>query len=378
MATTGGIEHVTYLRQARNALFGIWVILSLAAVFFARDFLVPIIFAFMISVAFRPIIRKLSRRGLPPWVSAVGILAALSIAVLTAAYVFSGPIADWIARAPAIQSEFVEKMLGLRSTFESFLNLAENIEKVTTPAPEPGIQEVVMKGSGLTSILSSAAGYPANFVIMLSAALVLAAFLMASGDMFYEKLIRIMPTLSDKKTALRIVYDVEHEVSVYLLTITAINIVFGLTVGIVFHFLGMPTPQLWAIAAFILNFIPYLGPITGTILTGLVSIVMFDSLGHALLAPLAYVILIGLETQIISPYLLSRRLQLNAVAILLALAFWAWAWGIPGIIIAVPALVTFRVLCGHIDALSSIGEFLSESASNEAVVEQSPAIDNKS
>jgi hypothetical protein len=46
---------------------------------------------------------------------------------------------------------------------------------------------------------------------------------------------------------------------------------------------------------------------------------------------------------------------------LLALAFWAWAWGIPGIIIAVPVLVTFRVLCGHINALSGIGEFLAES-----------------
>jgi predicted PurR-regulated permease PerM len=361
LVTAKHIEQTACLRQSRNALVVISILLTVGAIYFARGFLVPIVFAFMIALTFRPVIRKLARRNIPPWASTAGIAGAVSIAVFTASYLFGGPISEWIANAPSIQSEFIEKLRGMRAAFGNFLNLAENIQTAATPAQEPGTQEVVVKGSGFLSMLSSAAGYPANFAIMFGAALVLAVFLMASGDLFYEKLIRTMPTLSDKKTALRIVYDVEHEVSVYLFTITAINFGFALAVGFVFHFLGMPTPQLWAVAAFILNFIPYLGPITGTGLSALVSIVVFDSLGQALLAPMAYALLTGLETQAISPYLLSRRLQLNAVSILLALAFWAWAWGIPGIIIAVPVLVTFRVLCGHINALSGIGEFLAES-----------------
>jgi predicted PurR-regulated permease PerM len=200
-----------------------------------------------------------------------------------------------------------------------------------------------------------------------SGAIVIAVFLMASGDLFYEKLIRIMPSFEDKKAALRIVLDVEREVSAYLISITLINAGLAAAVGLAFWAIGLPTPQLWALFAFILNYIPYLGPISGLVLSAAMGVVVFETIGQALLAPLIYGALIGLETQIITPALLSRRMRINAVMILLSLAFWAWAWGIPGIVVAVPILVTFRVLCSHIEALSAIGEFLSQrSADGEA------------
>jgi predicted PurR-regulated permease PerM len=120
----------------------------------------------------------------------------------------------------------------------------------------------------------------------------------------------------------------------------------------------MPTPELWALAAFVLNFIPYLGPVLATSASALVAIAVFPTLGGALLPPLAYVLVAGIESQLVSPLLLSRKLQLNSVAILLALAFWAWVWGIPGIVVAVPILVTFRVLCAHINSLTIVGDFL--------------------
>ena len=172
---------------------------------------------------------------------------------------------------------------------------------------------------------------------------------------------RVLPSLSDKKTALRIVYDVEREVSAYILTITMINAGLGIAVAAAFYLLGMPTALLWALVAFVLNFIPYVGPGAGVALSGLFAIVAFDSLGFALLVPAAYIAVIGIESQIVSPYLLSRRLQLNSVAILLALAFWAWAWGIAGIVVAVPLLVTLRIFCSHLPSMSAIGEFLGES-----------------
>jgi predicted PurR-regulated permease PerM len=183
---------------------------------------------------------------------------------------------------------------------------------------------------------------------------------MASGDLFYEKLIRVLPTLSDKKAALAIALDVEREVSAYLLSITLINAGLAVCVGLAFWLIGLPTPHLWALFAFILNFIPYLGPITGLAFSALIGVVVFDTPGHALLAPLAYGLLIGLETQIVTPAVLSRRMEINAVMILLALAFWAWCWGIAGVVVAVPILVTFRVLCAHVEALAPFGEFLAQ------------------
>lgn len=359
-------ESAVYRKTSRTALIGIFILGIVAAIYLARDFLLPVVFAFLIALTFRPAIRKLARYNVPSWAAATGFASILVLASLVAAYLASGPISGWIADAPEIQRTFVEKIHNIRSWFSGFVDLTEKIQDAAAPASTAGVQEVVIKESGLPALLAMAAGYLAHFAVMLSGALVIAVFLMASGDLFYEKLVHILPTLTDKKTALRIVYDVEREVSAYLLAFTAINAGVGLAVAISFQILGMPTPYLWALLAFVLNFIPYIGPITGVALSGLAAIVVFDSIGYALLTPFAYAIFIATESQLVSPYVLGRRLQINSVAILLALAFWAWAWGVAGVIVAVPLLVTFRVCCSHLASLAAVGEFLGESTSGVA------------
>jgi predicted PurR-regulated permease PerM len=365
MASRAPGKSAGYLHPAPTALNGLFILGIIAVIYLARDFLLPVVLAFLIALTFRPIIRKLSRYGVPAWATAAGFAALLVLIVLVAAYLASGPISAWVANAPELQRLFIEKIHNIRSWFSGLLNLTEKLQDAATPATGGGVQEVIVKDSGLPTWLAMVVGYPANFVLSLATALVIALFLMASGDLFYEKLVRVLPTLADKKTALRIVYDVEHEVSTYLLTLTAINLGVASAVAVSFHLLGMPTPYLWGLLAFILNFIPYIGPIFGLALSGLVAIVVLTSIGEALLVPLAYGAVIGVESQLVSPYVLSRRLQLNSVAILLALAFWGWAWGIAGIVVAVPLLVTFRVFCSHLDALSSVGEFLGESANGQ-------------
>ena len=351
-------ERIVNLRHSRNLLLIIATLLALAAVYFARDLLVPIVFAFFIALTFRPTVRRLAKRGIAPWVSAGAFSGALILTVAEALYLFAGPVSQWIEAAPSLRQELIIKLRGMKETLGGLLSVAREIQSVTTPGVETSAPQPVVSVPDLTGIASTVAGYPANFLIILGAALVLATFLMASGDLFFEKLIRALPALSDKKTALRIVFDIEHEVSTYLLTIVAINIGVGVAVGILFYLLGMPTPELWALAAFVLNFIPYLGPVLATSVSALVAIAVYPTIGGALLPPLAYILVAGIESQLVSPLLLSRRLQLNSVAILLALAFWAWAWGIPGIVVAVPILVTFRVLCAHISSLNVVGDFL--------------------
>ena len=366
MAAESRIQTAADIKQSRIALTGIFILCGVAAIYFARDFLIPVVLAFFIALTFRPAVRWLAQFNIPPWAAASGFATILVIGTLLGAWVASGPIAQWIADAPEIQRTFEQKIRGLRDSLTGVVHFTEKIQEVATPTDCEQVQEVVVKESGLAQVITVVAGYPAYFVLTLSGALVIAFFLMASGDLFYEKLVHVLPTLQDKKTALRIVYDVEREVSNYILVLTLINAGVGLAVGLSFHFLGMPTPILWAIVAFVLNFIPYIGPIAGAALSALAAIVVFDSLGYAMLAPLAYSVFIGIETQIVSPYLLSRRLRLNSVAILLALAFWAWAWGIAGIIVAVPLLVTLRVFCSHLESMKGIGEFLGQST-NDAV-----------
>ena len=353
-------ERARLLLHIRRLLTGLLLIASLGAVYFARDFLLPAVFAIFIAVTLRPLVRALSRRGIPAWATTAVIVLIAAVCAAVAVFAFAGAIAQWIEDAPRIQREFLSKMSGLRSSFASLISISETIQDVATPDAGGDVQEVVIRQSVLPRVFTWLAGYPLNVIFVASGAIVIAVFLMASGDLFYEKLIRILPSFADKKAALRIVLDVEREVSAYLISITLINAGLATAVGLAFWAIGLPTPHLWALFAFILNYIPYLGPISGLALSAMIGIVGFDSIGHALLAPLAYGALIGLETQIVTPAVLSRRMSINAVMILLALAFWAWAWGIAGIVVAVPILVTFRVLCSHIEALAPIGEFLSQ------------------
>ncbi len=130
-----------------------------------------------------------------------------------------------------------------------------------------------------------------------------------------------------------------------------------------FYFFGLKTAYLWAFVVFILNFIPYAGPLIGVSLAALVSIVAFDSLSFALIPPVFYTVVVTIENQFVSPHVLSRQLQLNSIAILLALAFWGWLWGILGIVVAVPLLVTLRVFSSHFEELAAVGELIGESTS---------------
>jgi predicted PurR-regulated permease PerM len=352
-------EAPNYAKQSRTALRGLFFIAVIAAMYVARDFLLPVVLASFIALTFRPAVRYLSRYYIPPWLSATLLATMLVGGGLFAGYMLSWQVSAWIDQAPQLAEAFIEKFRGLRSWLDVVVNLTDKIQDAATPGVTPA-QEVVVREPVLPGWLVVMTWYPLQVTITLVATLVIAVFLMSSGDLFYEKLVRVLPTMTDRKRALRIVYELETEVSTYLLTLTAINAVLGLAVALTFHALGMPTPYLWGLLTFFFNFIPYVGALTGVALSGFMAIVTFDSLGYALLIPAAFTVLSLIESEIANPLVLSRRLQMNSVAILLSLAFWAWLWGIPGAAIAVPVLVTIKVFCNHIEGLSGLGEFLSE------------------
>ena len=353
-----------------TSVTGIFVIAAVAAAYFARDFLLPIVLAVFIALTFRPLIRHLAKRGIAPAFATAILATALVAGCGLALYFLSGPLAQWISDAPATARAFNEKLRGLRSSLAAVSDLADKVQEASAPSPGPAVQEVTVRQSSLPAIFAMATGYPVQLAVMVGATSVIAVFLMASGDLFYEKLIRVLPRMTDKKRALRIVYDVEHEVSVYLLSFAAINAGLGLAVALSFHALGMPSPYLWGVLAFFLNFIPYIGAVSGVVLSGLMAVVVFDTLTYAMLAPVVYGVLATIESQIVTPQTLERRLQMNAVAILLGLAFWTWLWGIGGTVIAVPMLVAFKVFCDRMEGFNGIGEFLSRRETPKEPVEE--------
>ena len=238
-------ERARLLLHIRRLLTGLFLIAAVGAVSFGRDFLLPAVFAIFIAVTLRPMVRALSRRGIPTWATTAVIVLIAAVCAAVAVFAFAGAIAQWIEDAPRIQREFMSKIDGLRSSFESLISIGELLQDAATPDAGGNVQEVVVRQPMLPRVFTWIAGYPLNVIFVASGAIIIAVFLMASGDLFYEKLIRILPNFADKKAALRIVLDVEREVSAYLISITLINAGLATAVGLAFWAIGLPTPHLW-------------------------------------------------------------------------------------------------------------------------------------
>ena len=354
----------------RGLVLGIFIILFFSSLYFAREFFMPVILAFLFALTLTPIVRFLRKRGIPSPISATLLVFVTASGIAITGYALSGPITDLVNDAPRIGYEIREKLAELRGPIDRLLHISRDIDEATDNVAAADAQRVVVQQPG---IVSRAAGNLVSAGTTVALTLVLTVFLLASGTLFYEKIIQSFSTLSDKKRALRIVYDVEKEISRYLLTVAIINTCLGIVVGLGLWAIGMPMPFVWGVAAGLLNFLPYIGAAVTLIGVAAVSFVSFDSLAMALIPP-AYLLLCNiLEGQVVTPITVGRRLELNAVAVFIAVAFWSWLWGFAGALIAVPILVIVKVFCDHFDELRSIGNFL---AAHQAVEPTEPVTES--
>jgi predicted PurR-regulated permease PerM len=250
--------------------------------------------------------------------------------------------------------EAENRLQKLRRPVEQVSKTAEQVEEATK-MNDSKTTEVVVKGPSLTERLF---GTTQTILSTLVEVIILLYFLLGAGDLFLQKLIKVLPQLRDKKKAVSIARETEASISTYLVTVTLLNVGLGLGVAAVMYLLGMPNPILWGALAAFAEFIPYLGAAAMVTLLSLVGLVTFEQVGDALLVPVGYLAVNLLQSQFISPLVLGKRLTLNPVAIFIGLVFWWWIWGVPGAFIAVPLLATFKIFCDHIEALAPIGEFL--------------------
>jgi len=187
---------------------------------------------------------------------------------------------------------------------------------------------------------------------------VLAFFLLLYGARLLKKLVDMIPAVPDKQNVLEIAAEIEQTAARYFSSVTLINAGLGVSVWISLALLGLPHPLLWGVAAFLLHYIPFVGATGGIIAMALVSLIHFDSVWYALLPPLAYAFCAMIEGNLATPLFLGRWLILNPIAILLAFLLWGYLWGVPGTLLAVPILATFKIFCDHIEGLKRIGSFL--------------------
>jgi predicted PurR-regulated permease PerM len=339
-----------------NTVFlgGLFLLGILAACYVAAEIVLPIVLAFVLSLVLHPAMRALERVHLPRGIAAMLIILVLFGTLGGLGAALSGPAASWAQELPAGIPKLQERLSFLSrpiAAFQKFADQAQGLAQGDQPKAVPvAVQGSALSDRLLTGTRSLAGGLLETVLVLF--------FLLVSGDTFLRRLVEILPRFKNKRQAVDISQQIERDVSAYLFTITIMNLAVGVATGAVMALCGMSDPVLWGTIAFLLNYIPVLGPMTGVVVFLLAGLLSINSLWVAFLPAGLYLLIHLVEGETVTPMLLARRFTINPVLVILSLVFWYWMWGVPGAILSTPMLAITKIICDRIRPLMAFGHFM--------------------
>ena len=343
-----------------KALGTLAVLAVLYTLYFASAILLPFVLAIVLYLLLSPLMRVLSvRLRLPRFLAALLLIFGLFVLISGVGAAISVPASTWVGRAPEALPKLEQKLSFLQEPInyaqQGYQKLNDMMgggsQEGKGGAATPGLSSLTSLGGSILSGAKTLLGD--GFTILL-----LLFFFLSAGDTLLRRLVEVLPTLEDKKRAVEIASEIEENVAGYLATITVMNLLVGLLSGLQVWLLGMPDPLLFGTIAFLLNYIPIIGPMTGVLLFFVVGLFTFDNPLFALAPAGIYLAIHVLEGETITPMLLARRLTLNPVLVIVSLFFWDWMWGVAGAFLAVPLLAIAKIVCDRVPPLMPLGHML--------------------
>ena len=326
---------------AQVATIGMFLIFLVAALYFARPILLPATTAVVVGLMFGPLSSRADKLGVPVIVTAIVLWLLVVLAFYLLIVLLASPLVDWLAKAPEIGANIRDKLHVLDRPIAALDSLREAL------MPK-GKNDNGGVGFDILTIVQ-----PALLFVTPAIGQVVIFF----GTLFFFllgrlKLRHVLVVFFDKREArlrmLKIMNDVEHNLTGYLSVVALINFVVGLSATMIAYFVGLPNPVAWGVLGFILNFIPYIGALMMQLILLALGLVTFPSLTHALIAPALYLGFTTLEGHFITPGIMGRRLTLNPLVVFLSLVFWTWLWGPVGAFLAVPIVIVLLVISSHV------------------------------
>lgn len=332
-----------------GALRLIAVIFSLAACWLARDLLVPVMLAMLLALLGNPVVSRLTRMWIPRWIgSLMVVIGGLVLAVWLSGLLIS-PATDWMKQAPTELRQLAPKLKQLTRQVEKANKAAASIV-TATGAAAPTRAEADAEKPRAPNLWTLISGAPRMLASVLAVVL-LAYFFLVYGQDLQRQAIARLPGTAQKQLTIEILRTIESDLSRYVVTISVINIGLGLllTAGLVWMGLDLGDALLWGTLAAVFNFVPYVGPLSGVILLGLVGVVAFDTPAQMALPPALYLLLHVLESQFLTPVILGRRMSISPLVMLLWLMLWGFLWGIAGLLLAVPMLASLKIVAERVE-----------------------------
>jgi predicted PurR-regulated permease PerM len=337
-------EQPPVIRRAEVVAFtlvSLLIITVIAVLYVAKAFFLPIVTAFIVGTMLSPAATFLEKRGVPRAVSAVLIVTGVTGGLAFIVGLISAPLMEWTTRLPELGSLLKDKLhvfdrpLALWHQMQMMFGGSETLAQTKFEMPKiDWVQPTV-------EFLSP------TFTEFLLFFAILVLFIASWKDLRRAMIMNFADHEWRLRT-LRILNAIENSLGGYLITVTMINFGVGIATGIICAVTGMPNPAGLGALAATLNFFPIIGPIAMFVILVAVGIITSATLGTGLIAAAAFVGLTFIEGHFVTPTIIGRRLQLNALAVFLALAFWTWLWGPMGGFLASPILIVGLILKEHL------------------------------
>ncbi len=335
-------------------LGGLFVLALLAAAYVASEIVLPFVFALVLKLLLQPAFRILERLHVPRILAALLLILALFGTIVGLGAAISNPARTWVAKLPEGIPRLQERLSFMREPIDTLQQFLQQVEDFGGTGPSPN---AVASAQG-PSLLSKLFTGTRNFASGLFTTVLFLFFFLMSGDIFLHRLVEVMPRFSSKRQVVDISQQIELDISAYLVTITIMNAAVGIATALTMWLTGVGEPILWGTVAFLLNYVPILGPALGVLIFLFAGLLTHDTLWQALLPAGLYLGFHLIEGESVTPMLLARRFTLNPVLVIISLVFWFWMWGISGAILAVPMLAITKIICDRLRPLAAFGHFL--------------------
>ena len=323
----------------------LWIIAicSLAALLrLGREALIPLGLALLVAFVLSGTVEALRRHRIPRALSAAVLLALLIVALAATIDAIATPAQQWLQSAPRIMHTIEQKIRPAQSVVRRLDYITKRAAALANPGTDAAAPAAPSPANVLTPMdIFAATGWVAVGVVTVVA---FAFLLLAAGPATLARIACLLAPDLQATRALQIIDAIRWEVGRYYGTLLLINLCFGAVAATAMWLLGMPNPPLWGVMGGALNFVPYLGPAIAVTILTLVALVTFNNLAHVLLVAAVYVVLATVEGHVVEPVFLGRRLNLSPVVVLLALWIGGWLWGVAGVVLALPMLLTAKVV----------------------------------
>lgn len=320
----------------RKAVYGLFALAAAYTLYFTADLVLPILFAVYLALVLSPVIIGLRRVGIPDWLGSAVVLIGLLSALFTGFHLLAEPATDWLSRVPSAVREIEYRVWPFRETIENAKEASEKINELARVSGKEK-QSVVVGGASLSDLMLS---YTWQTIAQTGITLALLFFMLSGGRRAATDILKQV-RLSDRRRQLaQLLVSVQAKTARYLATVALIQFCVGCLTAAAMAVCGMPSPLLWGALAFILGFVPYLGPVVTTGAIGIAALLTFPDWIAVAMPPLIYAVITGVEGYFISPTILGRRFTLHPISVFLSMLTFTWLWGVPGALLAVPILIT--------------------------------------